>query len=126
MRRTPKKAGIVALATCAIVAIFAATAFAAPVLQPGVTSAPGMSGVCTDCHVYASAPTTPPVVTPPVVTPPVVTPPVVTPPVVTPPTTTTPSVGKEHDGDDNEKPAAKKAAKAKHHQRKARHHHSND
>jgi hypothetical protein len=80
-----KKAGLVALAATALVA--------APVLQPGVTSAPGMTGVCTDCHVYATPPVvTPPVVTPPVVTPPVVTPPVVTPPVVTPPVVTPPVV----------------------------------
>ena len=65
----------------AILAVSAAAAFAAPVLQPGVTSWPGMSGVCTDCHTYA----TPPVVDPPVVDPPVVDPPVVDPPVVTPP-----------------------------------------
>jgi hypothetical protein len=91
MRRTPiKKAGIVALTATAIVVIFVATALAAPVLQPGVTSAPGMSGVCTDCHVYAKTPATPPVVTPPVVTPPTVTPPVVTPP----------SAGEGHESDE--------------------------
>ena len=57
MLGTPaKKAIVVAIAVTAIVAGSVASAFAAPVLQPGVTSAPGMSGVCTDCHVYATPP----------------------------------------------------------------------
>jgi hypothetical protein len=137
-----KKAGLVAFAAMALVAASVATALAAPVLQPGVTSAPGMSGVCTDCHVYATPPVvtppvvtppvvTPPVVTPPVVTPPVVTPPVVTPPVVTPPTPPTPPVvtpgsGDGHDSDEGDKPVVKKASHQKHHKAKAkaRHHHS--
>jgi hypothetical protein len=127
-----KKAGLVALAATALVAASVATALAAPVLQPGVTSAPGMSGVCTDCHVYATAPVvtppvvTPPVVTPPVVTPPVVTPPVVTPPVVTPPVVTppvvTPGTGDGHDSEEGDKPVVKKASHEKHHKAKTRHH----
>jgi len=109
MRRTlPKKAGLVALASIAIVAVFVATALAAPVLQPGVTSAPGMSGVCTDCHTYAK--------------PPVVTPPVVTPPVVTPPTTT-PGAGERHEKEGSDEHVAKKAVHKKHHHRKAVRHH---
>lgn len=37
-------------------ALAAGAAFAGPpVLQPGQTSAPGMSGTCTDCHTYAKA-----------------------------------------------------------------------
>ena len=107
------KAKFVAAAAIAILALSVATAFGAPVLQPGVTSAPNMSGVCTNCHVYA----TPPVVTPPVVTPPVVTPPVVTPPVVTPP-----SAGDDHEKADVEKAhktqKAEKAHKAKKHAHK--------
>ena len=119
MRRTlPKKAGLVALASIAIVAVFVATAFAAPVLQPGVTSAPGMSGVCTNCHTYAK---------PPVVTPPVVTPPTVTPPVVTPPTTT-PGAGEGREKEGSDDHVAKKVVhKKKHHHRKAvRHHRERD
>ena len=115
MRRTlPKKAGLVALASIAIVAVFVATAFAAPVLQPGVTSAPGMSGVCTNCHAYAK--------------PPVVTPPVVTPPAVTPPTTTSPGAGAGHEKEGSDDHVAKKVVhKKKHHQRKAvRHHRERD
>ena len=137
-----KKAWLVALAATALVAASVATALAAPVLQPGVTSAPGMSGVCTDCHVYATPPVvTPPVVTPPVVTPPVVTPPVVTPPVVTPPVDTppvvtppvvtppvvtppvvTPGTGDGHDSDEGDKPVVKKASHQKHHKAKTGHH----
>lgn len=115
MRRTlPKKAGLVALAAIAIIAVFVATALGAPVLQPGVTSAPGMSGVCTNCHTYA----TPPVVTPPAPgVPPVVTPPAVTPPVV--------GAGHESEGSDGH--VAKKAVHKKHHHRKAvRHHRQRD
>ena len=43
--------------TAAVVAfvVYTGSAFAAPVLQPGVTSAPGMSGKCTSCHSYASS-----------------------------------------------------------------------
>lgn len=48
-----KKAAIVGVMAVAIIALSAANAFAAPVLQPGTTSAPGMSGTCTDCHTYA-------------------------------------------------------------------------
>ena len=114
MRMTlPKKAGLVALASIAIVAVFVATALAAPVLQPGVTSAPGMSGVCTNCHTYA--------------TPPVVTPPVVTPPVVTPPTTT-PVAGAGHENEGSDEHVAKKAVhkKKRHHRKAVRHHRERD
>ena len=113
MQRTiSKKAKLVALAATAIVAVSVAAAFAAPVLQPGVTTPPhGARGTCTNCHTYA----TPPVVTPPVVTPPVVTPPVVTPPVVTPPVVTPPSAGEGHDDDSNVEHVAKKARHKKHH-----------
>jgi hypothetical protein len=45
---------IVAVSGAFVLALSAAAAFAAPVLQPGVTSAPGMSGTCTNCHTYAS------------------------------------------------------------------------
>jgi hypothetical protein len=48
-----KKAAIAAICAAAASAIFAGTVFAAPVLQPGTTSAPGMSGTCTNCHTYA-------------------------------------------------------------------------
>ena len=48
-----KKAEFAAAAAVVIVALSAAAAFAAPVLAPGTTSAPGMSGTCTDCHTYA-------------------------------------------------------------------------
>ena len=64
------KARLVAVTATAILAVSAVVAFAAPVLQPGTTTAPhGDRGTCTGCHTYAM----PPVVTPPVVTPPVVT-----------------------------------------------------
>jgi len=53
-----KKAAIVAAVAAIVFVLTAATAFAAPVLQPGTTSAPGMSGTCTDCHTYAAAPKT--------------------------------------------------------------------
>jgi hypothetical protein len=126
MQRTPvKKAGLVALTAIALVAASVATALAAPVLQPGVTSAPGMSGVCTDCHVYATppAPTPPPVVTPPVVTPPVVTPPVVTPPA---PPVVTPGAEVGHDSDEGDKPAVKKTTHHKKHPKTKTHHHAHD
>ena len=43
-------------ATVVIGALTAAAAFAGPpVLQPGQTSAPGMSGTCSNCHTYAKA-----------------------------------------------------------------------
>ena len=124
-----RKAKFVAAAAIAIIALSVATAFGAPVLQPGVTSAPGMSGVCTNCHVYATPPVVkPPVVTPPVVTPPVVTPPVVTPPVVTPPVVAPPSAGDDHEKADVEKPhkvkKAVKAHKAKKHAHKVVRHYS--
>jgi hypothetical protein len=124
-RTFSKKARLVAVTATAILAVSVAAAFAAPVLQPGTTTAPhGNRGTCTGCHTYA----TPPVVTPPVVTPPVVTPPVVTPPVVTPPVVTPPNADGEHDGDhdgadkgDHESDHhAKKSAHKKHH--KAKHH----
>jgi hypothetical protein len=59
-----KKAAIVAAIAAVATAAFAGTAFAAPVLQPGVTSAPGMSGVCTDCHTYAKPAVAKPAATP--------------------------------------------------------------
>lgn len=49
-----KKVAAVTAAAAVIVALFAAVAVAAPVLQPGTTSAPGMSGTCTNCHTYAT------------------------------------------------------------------------
>ena len=48
-----KKAAITGVAAIAILMLSAAVAIAAPVLQPGQTSAPGMSGTCTNCHTYA-------------------------------------------------------------------------
>lgn len=48
-----KKAAVAAAIAAVVLAVTAAAAFAAPVLQPGTTSAPGMSGTCTDCHTYA-------------------------------------------------------------------------
>jgi len=54
MHRTLSKKAVVATAIAlVVVAITAAAAFAAPVLKPGTTSAPGMSGTCTHCHKYA-------------------------------------------------------------------------
>ena len=50
-----KKAAIVGAVAALAFVLSAATAFAAPVLKPGTTSAPGMSGTCTDCHTYAKA-----------------------------------------------------------------------
>jgi hypothetical protein len=106
-----KKVKLVSLAATAIVAVSVATAFAAPVLQPGTTVAPhGARGTCTGCHTYA---------TPPVVTPPVVTPPGVTPPVVTPP-----SVSGDHDAHEAAEHHAEKAHKksrAHKHAKKASH-----
>lgn len=55
MRNTLSKKAIVAAAVALVaLAITAGAAFAAPVLQPGTTSAPGMSGTCTNCHTYAA------------------------------------------------------------------------
>ena len=54
-----KKAAIAGATAVFVLAMTAAVAFAAPVLQPGVTSAPGMSGTCTNCHTYASTPAAP-------------------------------------------------------------------
>jgi hypothetical protein len=111
MRRifTTRAAIIIAVATI-MVAISAGVSLGAPVLPYGMTSAPGMSGTCTNCHAYAPAPTTPPVVTPPTPT---------TPPVVT--------------AGDNEKPEVekavthKKAHHKKHHaKRHVRHHRERD
>ncbi|MGZ4930896.1 MAG: hypothetical protein ACXV48_07900, partial [Halobacteriota archaeon] len=48
-----KKAAIVAAIAAIAFVLTAATAFAAPVLQPGTTSYPGMHGTCTNCHTYA-------------------------------------------------------------------------
>jgi hypothetical protein len=50
-----KKAAIAGMMALAILALTAAVAVAAPVLQPGQTSAPGMSGTCTNCHTYAKS-----------------------------------------------------------------------
>ena len=52
------RAAIAAIGAVAAVFAFAGVALAAPVLQPGVTSAPGMSGTCTSCHTYAKPATT--------------------------------------------------------------------
>lgn len=58
MRKTLSNKAVVAVAVALVaLAITAGAAFAAPVLQPGVTSAPGMSGTCTNCHTYAAAKT---------------------------------------------------------------------
>jgi hypothetical protein len=66
MHTSPAKKALFAGAiAAAIVAVTAAAAFANPVLQPGQTSAPGMSGTCTDCHTYAKpASTAAPIVKP--------------------------------------------------------------
>ena len=50
-----RKVAIVAAVAAIAFVLNAATAFAAPVLQPGTTSYPGMSGTCTNCHTYAAA-----------------------------------------------------------------------
>ena len=50
-----KKSLIASIAAAVALVVFAGTAAAAPVLQPGTTSAPGMSGTCTNCHTYASS-----------------------------------------------------------------------
>jgi hypothetical protein len=50
-----KKVAVAGAAAAFVLAMSAAAAFAAPVLQPGVTSWPGMSGTCTNCHKYATA-----------------------------------------------------------------------
>jgi len=56
MHMSLRNRAAVVLATAAVAALVATTtAFAAPVLQPGVTSYPGMSGTCTNCHTYATA-----------------------------------------------------------------------
>jgi hypothetical protein len=47
------KAAIAAAVAAAAIVLSAGVALAAPVLQPGVTSAPGMSGNCASCHRYA-------------------------------------------------------------------------
>ena len=113
------KAKLVAIAATAILALSVATVFGATVLQPGVRSAPGMSGVCTNCHVYAK---------PAVVKPPVVKPPVVKPPVVKPPVVTAPSAGDDHEKADGHEAdnadktkKAHKVHKAKRHARKVVH-----
>ena len=56
-----KKIVIVGMVAALALVLSAGAAFAAPVLAPGTTSAPGMSGTCTDCHTYATptAPVTP-------------------------------------------------------------------
>ena len=121
-----KKVKLVSLTAAALVAVSVATAFAAPVLQPGTTSGPHDSrGTCTDCHSYATVP----VVTPPVVTPPVVTPPVVTPPVVTPPVVTPPTADDDDDADEareHESEKAHKKSRGHKHSKKASHENRND
>jgi hypothetical protein len=104
-RIASRKIKLVSLVATAIVAVSVATAFAAPVLQPGTTVPPhGPRGTCTDCHTYA--------------TPPVVTPPVVTPPAVTPPTV---GVGHEHEGEiEHAKATHKKHHAHKHAKKRAR------
>jgi hypothetical protein len=52
---TIKKATLVGALATLLFALTAGSAFAAPVLKPGTTSYPGMSGTCTNCHTYASA-----------------------------------------------------------------------
>lgn len=47
------KAAAASAMAIAMLALAAAVATAAPVLRPGQTSAPGMSGTCTNCHTYA-------------------------------------------------------------------------
>jgi len=55
MRNSLGRKTVIATAAAVVaLAVFAGTALAAPVLQPGVTSAPGMSGRCTKCHTYAT------------------------------------------------------------------------
>jgi len=63
MRSNLHKMAIVGVLALAVLIISAGTALAAPVLMPGVTSAPGMSGTCTDCHTYAPSSTTTPTTT---------------------------------------------------------------
>ena len=54
MRKHLGKRLVAVIAAVVVVgALAAGAAFAAPVLQPGQTSAPGMSGTCTNCHTYA-------------------------------------------------------------------------
>jgi len=48
-----KKLVAVVAAVVVVSALAAGAAYAIPVLQPGQTSAPGMSGTCTNCHTYA-------------------------------------------------------------------------
>jgi hypothetical protein len=55
MRKNLGKKLVFALAAVVVVlALSASVAFAIPVLQPGQTSAPGMSGNCASCHKYAA------------------------------------------------------------------------
>lgn len=56
MHRTlSKKLVVTVAAAIAAIAVTAGVAFAVPVLPPGTTSWPGMSGTCTNCHTYAAA-----------------------------------------------------------------------
>jgi hypothetical protein len=50
-----KKTTMACVTVAVAVAMSAAVAVAIPVLQPGQTSAPGMSGNCAGCHTYAVA-----------------------------------------------------------------------
>ena len=122
MQRTfGKRAAIVVAAATVVVALSASVALAAPVLPYGTTSAPGMSGTCTNCHTYAPAPTPAPVVTPPAPTPAPTPAPVVTPPATTPAPVVTPTKGDEGK-DDVEKAATPKKHHHKKHPRSRAHH----
>ncbi len=102
--------GIAALA----VAMSAGVAFGAPVLRPGVVSAPGMSGVCTDCHRYAKS--TPPAANSPSAEPPSTSRPSASPRVVNPP-----RAGEDSDNGDVESRDADGRHKATRHHAKSRH-----
>jgi hypothetical protein len=52
-KKLGRKAAAVGATAIVILALASAAAIAAPVLKPGQTSAPGMSGTCTNCHTYA-------------------------------------------------------------------------
>lgn len=52
-KRFSKKIAVLIVAGALVGAMTAGAASAAPVLRAGQTSAPGMSGRCTNCHAYA-------------------------------------------------------------------------
>jgi hypothetical protein len=65
MRRSFGKRAAIVLAIASVAVILSASvAVAAPVLKPGVTSWPGMGGVCTDCHTYSTPAAAKPVASP--------------------------------------------------------------